>query len=405
MAEQPVLSTDPTCPSCGGEVSEQFYEVRGVPTQQVRLVRSRGDALACTTGDIALRFCGGCGFVWNAAFDPTLVEYEDDYESTQASSPTFNRFHDRLARELVERFDLHGKVVVEVGCGQGEFVVLLAELGDNRAYGFDRVIRQEGTAGNTTLIKDFYGPRYGHLRPGFLCCKMTLEHVPDPVAFTGSIRATLGERSDVLVFFMIPEVTRILTERAFWDIYYEHCSYFSPGSLGRLFRRAGFDPVDLWTDYDDQYVLLAARPGAGTGPRLANEHGPEALAPEVRAFTHQVAGDQARWRGWLADLHAAGKRTVLWGGGSKAVAFLTTLGITREIEHVIDINPRRSGTFIAGSGQQIVAPEFLRDHRPDVVIIMNSIYRGEIQAALADVGVHPERIIGIETPPSAPSRH
>jgi len=406
VAEQTDLATNPTCPACGRDASEQFYRVRGVPTQQVKLVQSRADALACRTGDIGLRFCGGCGFVWNAAFEPTLVEYEDDYESTQAVSPTFNRFHERLARELVERFDLHGKVVVEVGCGQGEFVAILADLGDNRAYGFDRVIRQAGAAGNTTLIKDFFGPRYSHLRPDFLCCKMTLEHVPDPVAFIGSIRATLGEQSDALIFFMIPEVTRILNERAFWDIYYEHCSYFSPGSLGRLFRHTGFDPVDLWTDYDDQYVLLAARPGAGRGPRLANEEPPEALAPKVRAFTRQVAEDQARWRGWLADLRAAGKRTVLWSGGSKAVAFVTTLGVSREIEYAVDINPRRSGTFIAGGGQQIVAPEFLRDHRPDVVIIMNPIYRDEIQAALADLGVHPERVVDIETPPpGAPSRH
>jgi len=398
VAEQTVLPTDPTCLSCGREASEQFYQVRGVPVHQVKLVRSRADALACRTGDIGLRFCSGCGFVWNAAFDPALMQYQDDYESTQAVSPTFNRFHDRLAKELVDRFDLHGKTVVELGCGQGEFVAMLADLGDNRGYGFDQVIRQEGAAGNTTLIKDFYGPRYTHLRPDFVCCKMTLEHVHETAAFVGGIRATLGEQSDALVFFMIPEITRILDLRAFWDIYYEHCSYFSPGSLGRLFRHTGFDPVDVWTDYDDQYVLIAARPGAGTGPWLANEHGPETLAPKVRAFTREIAEDQARWRGWLADLHAAGKKTVLWGGGSKGVAFLTTLGISSEVEYAVDVNPRRSGTFVAGGGQQIVAPEFLRDHQPDVVIIMSPIYRDEIQTALADMGVHPERVVSVETP-------
>ena len=60
------------------------------------------------------------------------MRYEDDYESTQAVSPTFNRFHERLARDLIERFDLHGKRVVELGCGQGEFITMLAELGGNR---------------------------------------------------------------------------------------------------------------------------------------------------------------------------------------------------------------------------------------------------------------------------------
>ena len=38
---------------------------------------------------------------------------------------------------------------------------------------------------------------------------------------------------------------RVLEEGAFWDIYYEHCSYFTLGSHARLFRRAGLDVTDL----------------------------------------------------------------------------------------------------------------------------------------------------------------
>ena len=401
MADETILATNPTCPSCGRDRSEQFYQVRSVPVHQVKLVRSRAEALACPRSDIGLRFCGGCGFVWNAAFDPGLMRYEQDYKSTQAVSPTFNRFHDRLAKELVERFDLHDKVVVELGCGQGEFVAMLAELGDNRGYGFDQVIRQEGASGKITLVKDLYGPRYSHLHPDFVCCKMTLEHVHDTAAFIRSIRATLGEQSDSLVFFMIPEVTRILELRAFWDIYYEHCSYFSPGSLGRLFRYAGFDPVDIWTDYDDQYVLIAARPGTGTGPWLPNEHGPEELAPKVRTFARQISADQARWRGWLNGLHAAGKKTVLWGGGSKAVAFLTTLGIAGEIAYAVDVNPRRSGTFIAGGGQQIVLPAMLAEYRPDVVLVMSPIYTAEIRAELEALRLQRTHLLTVEAPPEA----
>ena len=66
--------------------------------------------------------------------------------STQAVSPTFNAFHERLARDLIARFDLHGKRVVELGCGQGEFVTMLAEFGGNEGYGFDQVIREPGKA-------------------------------------------------------------------------------------------------------------------------------------------------------------------------------------------------------------------------------------------------------------------
>ncbi|HEX6113149.1 MAG TPA: class I SAM-dependent methyltransferase [Geminicoccaceae bacterium] len=386
------------CPSCGGRAERPFYQVDAVPVHQVKLVHTRAEALSCAKGDIRLCFCPSCGFVWNGAFDPARMRYADDYESTQAVSPTFNAFHERLARDLIERFDLHGKRVVELGCGQGEFVTMLAEIGDNEGYGFDQVIRRPGTSGKTAFVKDLYAEPYRDLEPDFVCCKMTLEHVHDVSDFLCGLRRTVGDRPETVVVFMIPEVTRILSLRAFWDIYYEHCSYWSPGSLARAFRIAGFDPIEVWTDYGDQYVLIAARPGSGSGDVLPNEEPADAIAAKVRSFSEQVAADRARWRDWLGRLRGAGKKTVLWGGGSKGVAFLTTLDIREGIEYAVDINPRRSGTFIAGTGQQIVAPGFLAQYRPDTVLVMSPIYLPEITAELERMNVRPQRLVTVEAP-------
>jgi SAM-dependent methyltransferase len=386
------------CPSCGGRAERPFYEVPDVPVHQVKLVRTRADALGCPKGDIRMCFCPSCGFVWNAAFDPARMRYEEDYESTQAVTPTFNAFHERLALDVIERFDLHGKEIIEIGCGQGEFLTMLAEFGDNRGIGFDQVHRGGGAHPKLEFVKDFYAEPYRHLRPDFVCCKMTLEHVHDTGEMLQSVRRTIGDRPEVVVLFMIPEVTRILDLRAFWDIYYEHCSYFSPGSLARTFRKAGFDPVEVWCDYRDQYVLIAARPGSGNSPILANEEPPEALAPKVTRFAEGVAVDHARWRGWLDRLHRAGQRTVLWGGGSKGVAFLTTLGIRDGVAYAVDINPRRHGTFIAGTGQEIVGPEFLSEYRPDAVLVMSPIYLPEIAAELERLHVRPQQLLSVEAP-------
>ena len=77
--------------------------------------------------------------------------------------------------------------------------------------------------------------------------------------------------------------------------------------------------------------------------------------------------------------------------------------VREALTHVLD----------AAGGVEVIAACDDRDslqraieaHRPDVVVIMNPIYRDEIQAALADIGVHPERIVSIEAPPpDAPSR-
>ena len=59
---------DFACPTCGGGRTELFHEVHNVPTNSCILFETRGDALNCSRGAIALRFCHDCGFIYNAAF-------------------------------------------------------------------------------------------------------------------------------------------------------------------------------------------------------------------------------------------------------------------------------------------------------------------------------------------------
>jgi len=43
--------------------------------------------------------------------------------------------------------------------------------------------------------------------------------------------------------------------------------------------------------------------------------------------------------------------------------------------------------YIAGTGQKIIPPEFLLKYKPDVVIVMNPIYKQEIQRQVEDLKV------------------
>jgi hypothetical protein len=93
------------------------------------------------------------------------------------------------------------------------------------------------------------------------------------------------------------------------------------------------------------------------------------------------------WTSRLSKLGASGARTVIWGSGAKAVSFLNAIGGAGRIDIVVDINPRKQGKFIPGSGQQIVPPQFLANHQPDSVIVMNPVYVAEVKAALAESGL------------------
>jgi len=222
---------------------------------------------------------------------------------------------------------------------------------------------------------------------------MTLEHIPDVGDFIATVRRSIGENRDAIVFFQIPNARYVLGDIAFWDIYYEHCSYFTKGSLARLFRANGFEVDDLWTVYDDQYLMIEARPanGLATAEPLPDEESPVQTRELVDYFVEHYEAKRDKWRRELARLKAAGQKVVLWGGGSKGVAFLTTLNQSLDdIAYAVDINPIKTGTFMAGTGQEIVAPSFLKEYRPDMVIIMNPVYRDEISRDLAAMDLAPE---------------
>ena len=389
------------CPSCGQVGMSVFYEVESVPVNSVLLVDSRQEALDFQRGDIRLAVCPACGFIANIAFDEALTQYSARYEATQGYSPTFNNFHRALAQDLIDRYDLRGKDVIEIGCDKGDFITMLAEMGDNRGVGFDPAYvpgrHPSPAADRLTFIADFYGEKYTDYHADLICCKMTLEHIPNVGEFIATVRRSIGDRPDTVVFFQIPNARYVLCDVAFWDIYYEHCSYFTKGSLARLFRRAGFAVRDLWTAYDDQYLMIEAYPAGEPGSKgageqaLAGEESPAETLDMVHYFVEHYTARREQWRSALADWRARGKRVVLWGGGSKGVAFLTTLQQSRDdIAYAVDINPIKHGTFMAGTGQEIISPESLKIYRPDVVIIMNPVYRDEVTADLTALGLSPQ---------------
>jgi hypothetical protein len=216
---------------------------------------------------------------------------------------------------------------------------------------------------------------------------MTLEHIQNTGKFIGDLRRILSNKPDTLVFFQIPDTVRILQEIAFWDIYYEHCSYFSPGSLARLFRRNGFQIIDLKKGYNNQYLMIVAKLGMDQNAPLDIEEEPSSLRLDVENFVRSYEVGVSEWRQRLDDLCQARKRIIVWGASSKAVSFLTTLNIKEEVRYAVDINPLKAGTYIAGTGHRIVSPEFVVEDKPDVVIIMNPVYIQEIDGILRNFRV------------------
>lgn len=383
------------CPSCQSQELHDFFVVKNAPVQSLVTIKSYDEAIAIPRNDITLTFCNQCGFIFNSTFDTSIDYYTGGYEDQQGFSPTFKVFITELTNRFIEKYDVREKDVIEIGCGKGDFINLMCELGNNRGIGIDPayVPGRSQPDPKVSFIKEFYSHEHGALPNDVITCRHTLEHIHATDAFFKTIRESIHEGDEVTLLFEVPCIVRILQVQAFWDIFNEHCSYFSPGSLARLFRKNGFEVLDEYLEYDDQYLFVEARPVSTTSERV---HPIEESVAELRKmvddFVVQINAQLNQWRERLLKMKEQGKKVVVWGGGSKSVGFLTQFDDLKVIKHVVDINPHMQGNYIPGIGIQYQTPDDLKAIQPDVVIIMNGVYKNEIAAMLNERGLQPELI-------------
>lgn len=381
------------CPVCGQDGGRPILELPALPVQCNVLWPTRQAALAAPRAELHLAHCPACGHVFNRTFDPGRVDYDARYENSLHHSPRFAGYAEDLAADLVARYDLHGRTIVEIACGQGDFLARLCRLGGNRGVGIDPAYaaRQAATPlpPGVTIVAEPYRSQGGRVEADLICCRHALEHFPRPTDFLRGLRRALSAGGRTALYFEVPNALASLRAGAVWDFIYEHPSYFCAESLSRCFRQAGFTVLRVGEAFGGQFLGLEARPADPEG-EAARPAPDAALLAEVAVHARRLRACLAArvedWRARLAGADPYGKRLALWGAGSKGVTFLNLLQPGEQIAGIVDINPHKQGCFTAGTGHPILPPAALRTLQPHEVVVMNPLYAEEVAATLREVG-------------------
>ncbi|MEM7204642.1 MAG: methyltransferase domain-containing protein [Planctomycetota bacterium] len=378
------------CPGCQSDRLETFFRTGSMPVHCNVLHDSAAAARETPRGDIELGFCSACGLIYNTAFDASLLTYTGDYENSLHFSARFQAYAEELAARLTEQHGLDGKTVLEIGCGKGDFLTLLAAGGRNRCVGFDSSYEGHGDDAGIEVQRTFWDPaRATEVGADLVACRHVLEHIEQPAEFVRSVaNATAG----AALYFEVPDALYTLRDLGIWDIIYEHCSYFAAPALARVFEAQGLVPQNLTSSFGGQFLSIETAGRATSAAGLAAASSATSL-DELRglvgAFANEHRAKVEHWSRMLDDDLDAGRKVVAWGAGSKGVTFLNTVARGDEICGIVDINTRKLGRFVAGTGQQIVSPDQLPGMGVDVVLIMNPNYRTEIEQQLSDLGLRP----------------
>ncbi|MBV8365830.1 MAG: methyltransferase domain-containing protein [Candidatus Eremiobacteraeota bacterium] len=377
------MATSPgACPVCGSPNTVRVLTLRKVPVHQNLLMLSAARARAIERGTIALRLCDTCGFVFNEAFESARLTYGTNYDNTQDCSPTFAAHMSALAADIAAAAPARAHVV-EIGCGKGAFVrSLLEALPGAHGEGFDPSYEGETVAseGRLRFERRFFDRDATLAGVDVVVCRHVIEHVPDPENMLRALRAALNASPHARLYFETPCIEWIFRNRVVWDIFYEHCSLFSATSLAFAFEQAGFDVTDVRHVFEGQYLWLEAKPStrnARATPRTTSA----SLAFE---FARDFETVVERWRAAARKAATRGK-VALWGAGAKGVTLGNLIDAeTRLLDCVIDLNPRKQGRFLPGTGHAIVDPLTAASRGVRSALLMNPNYRHENEALVAD---------------------
>lgn len=380
------------CPVCSSAEVWQFMEILQIPVYCNVLLSTKAEAMNVEKGDFRLGFCCDCGHIFNLSFNHELLEYSQGYENSLHYSPRFQLYAEQLASDLITRHGLRNRTVVEIGCGKGDFLRLLCRLGGNRGVGFDpsyeAQLDDEPYDENIRFVQDYFGVDQPTYAADLICCRHALEHIPLPTEFLRGLRETIGDAEGTAVYFEVPNGLYTFRDMGIWDLIYEHCSYFWTGSLSRAFELAGFKVDVTQETYESQFIGLEA--SISPEVQLENKRLDRRLG-EIKQyvvdFKHLYNQKISLWATWLDEMQTTGTRVAVWGGGSKCGSFLNVLQVAKTCPVVVDINPKKHGKFIPGTGQQVIPPEGLVEYQPEVVILMNPIYEEEVTRLMRSLGI------------------
>ncbi|HBI15423.1 MAG TPA: hypothetical protein DDY20_07920 [Desulfobulbaceae bacterium] len=375
------------CLVCGRTKARPVIRIADVPLLCNFLYPAKEDALRAEKGVIDLVFCPHCGHLYNRTFAQDQIRYRPGYENALHYSGLYRQYAEEEVQRLLTRYLLAGRRVLDIGCGDGAFLRLFRQKGQCRGIGFDPAI-EPGAAtsfsdGGIRIIPDTFSGRSDETGADLYVARQVLEHLAAPLDFLATIRSAMDSDRSVL-FLEVPDGSSLLAQCSLWDLIYEHVSFFTAASLAYLLGLASFSSAPPRSVFSGQYLAVDAFP-AEPSVLSNNELIREGIAETGRlleGFPACCLARKQRAENLLKTALTGGRRAVVWGAGSKGIAFLNSLPAGADISFVIDINPNKQGKFVPGSGQQVMGPEFLADYRPDTVFIANDIYREEIRSRL-----------------------
>jgi len=393
----PAALLQPPCRFCGAPLEHVFADLGMSPVANDNVKPEHANAMEPFYPLCAL-VCSECLLVQLAPYETPKPIFGDDYAYFSSYSSSWLEHSRRYTEQMIERLGLDGSSqVIELASNDGYLLQYFKQagvpvLGIEPTPNTAQVAIDKGIA---TRV-EFWGLQTARavaaeMHADLLLGNNVLAHVPDINDFVGGMKLALKPGGVITMEF--PHLLKLI-ELNQWDtIYHEHFSYLSFRTVGRIFAAHGlrlFDVQELPT-HGGSLRIFACH---DDDPREQSSAAREMLEREQAAglqdvatyvdYGERVVADKRDILEFFIELKRAGNSIAGYGAAAKGNTMLNYCGIGRDfLDFTCDANPHKQDHVLPGTHIPILAPDAIREQRPDIVLILPWNIKDEIMDKLS----------------------
>ncbi len=345
--------------------------------------------------------CHQCFLVQVDEYKKSDAIFDSNYVYFSSYSTSWLQHASNYADKMTERFGYNDESqVIEIASNDGYLLQYFLKKGI-KVMGIEPTANTAEVAigkGIKTII-EFFGVEladrlrnHWDVKADLLLGNNVLAHVPDIVDFVGGMKIILAEHGVITMEF--PHLMQLVDNNQFDTIYHEHFSYLSFYTVKQIFESVGLEMFDV-----------EELPTHGGSLRIYAKHKEDStktISDNVAAvlkketdkglnglayydnFQQKALKVKLDLTQFLMDQKRAGKKVAAYGAAAKGNTLLNYCGIKNDlISFVVDANPHKQNKFLPASHIPVVNEDYLKEAKPDFVIILPWNLKDEITKQLA----------------------
>lgn len=382
------------CRFCKTELEHVFIDLYNSPASNSFLTKEKLNEPEIFY-PLKVYTCSNCFLVQIDEYKKSDAIFNNEYVYYSSYSTSWLEHSKQYVELMTKRFELNeNSRVIEVASNDGYLLQYFQQknipvLGIEPTANTAKAAEEKGIES----VVDFFGVRLAktlvdkEVQADLLLGNNVLAHVPDINDFVAGMKIILKPTGVITMEF--PHLMQLVANNQFDTIYHEHFSYLSFHTVKKIFKAQGLElfDVDELSTHGGSLRIYAKHKEDSTKTISRNV---DALLKKeedkgmldlsyYNNFQQKALDIKLAFTSFLIKQKMADKKVAAYGAAAKGNTLLNYCGIKNDlIDFVVDANPHKQNKWLPASHIPVVNEEYLKQTKPDFIIIFPWNLKDEI---------------------------